>query len=187
MARTQIAFTIGIALLTAPLPISAEEVGKSLDALKAAFEVELASGLGRTQSAITMNEYNFISALNAQPTVFQLVFLNKYGEVRWYRDPAQITKPYDYFVQAVKQPTDAIETAFAKIQPVSKPVGHGKTRHIAIPVVFHGEVSGIVSFQSEDDALTSLVSFCGTYRQNRAEMRKVHPKAEQPLKNAVGD
>src|SRR6476620_1285586 len=69
----------------------------------------LINGLSRNQSAISMDELDTVSRLAKDDRVASLVYLNKYGEVRWFRDPAKIAQSFDQFSKEVTLPTDAIE------------------------------------------------------------------------------
>src|SRR3989338_4812713 len=52
---------------------------------------KLINGLSRNQSAISMDEYDTITHFSKDERVASLLYLNKYGEVRWFKDPSKIT------------------------------------------------------------------------------------------------
>jgi len=138
--------------------------GVSLDALKSAFEAALCPGLERTQNALTMDEYDYFTSLSRRPGVLNLVYLNKYGEVRWFQDPSLITSTFDQFTKAAPLPTDAVEQAILSKTPVVRAVPGPPLKEVAIPLVRRGETAGLVSFQATDETLRSLTTLTGDYR-----------------------
>ena len=57
----------------------------------------LVRGLNRDQSVISINELDTITRIANDRRVAALVYLNKYGEVRWFKDPSKITESFDEF------------------------------------------------------------------------------------------
>src|SRR3990167_3225372 len=58
----------------------------------------LINGLSRNQGAISMDEFDTITRISKDDRVASLVYLNKYGEIRWYKDASHITETWDKFV-----------------------------------------------------------------------------------------
>lgn len=142
----------------------AQALGPPLDALQSAFAAALCPGLERSQNAMTMDEYDYISSLSRRPGVLNLVYLNKYGEVRWFQDPSQITCTFEQFSKAAPLPTDAVEQASLSKTPVVRAVPGPPLYEVAVPLVRRGETAGMVSFQATDETLRSLTTFTGDYR-----------------------
>ena len=57
----------------------------------------LIEGLSRNQSVISMAEFDTVSRFSKDDRVAALLYLNKYGEVRWFKDPSMMTKTFDEF------------------------------------------------------------------------------------------
>jgi len=113
---------------------------------------------------MTMDEYDYISSLSRRPGILNLVYLNKYGEVRWFQDPSRITCTFEQFHKAAPRPTDAVEQAALSKTPVVRVVPGPPLYEVAVPLVLRGETAGLVSFQAADGTLRSLTTFTGDYR-----------------------
>ena len=94
----------------------------------------LIEGLSRNQSAISMNEFDTITRFAKDDRVAALLYLNKYGEVRWFKDPKYITWTFDQFSKEVTLPTDAIEQAWLSKSPMVRAVANLPLYDIAIPL-----------------------------------------------------
>ena len=100
----------------------------------------LITGLARSQSALSMDEHDVVMRFAKDDRVASLLYLNKYGEVRWFRDPSKITYTFEQFVKEVTLPTDAIEQASLAKSPVVRAVPGMPLYDIAIPLALRGEV-----------------------------------------------
>ncbi len=120
----------------------------------------LVSGLSRNQGALTMDELDIVTRFAQDDRVASLLYLNKYGEVRWFRDLSQISKGFEQFTKEVSLPTDAIEQASLSKAPVVRAVPGLPLYDIAIPLSYRGDLVGIINLQV-----------------NRAEVIKVINKA----------
>src|ERR1700681_37179 len=65
----------------------------------------LIDGLARNQSAVTMNELDIVTRLSKDDRIASLLYLNKYGEVRWFKDGSMISKTFDDFTRQISLPT----------------------------------------------------------------------------------
>lgn len=108
----------------------------------------LIKGLSRSQSAITMEEFDIVTkGIAKDERVASLVYLNRFGEVRWFKDPSKITLAFDEFAKQWPPPTDAIEQAYVSKTPKVRAVKDQPLYEVAIPLAVRGEVMGIVDMQ----------------------------------------
>ena len=120
---------------------------------------QLIKGLSQRQSAITMDEFDVISnALAKDERVASLVYLNRYGEVRWFKDSSMIGKTFDEFQQAVPIPTNSIEQAYVSKTPKVRAVPDQPFYEIAIPLAVRGEVVGIVDMQISRQGVNQVIA-----------------------------
>jgi HAMP domain-containing protein len=118
----------------------------------------LISGLSRNQSAITMDEYDTITRLAKDDRVASLLYLNKYGEVRWFKDPSKITMSYDDFNKHVPPASDSIEQAWLAKSPIVRAVAKEPIYDIAIPLSLRGEVLGILNLQVSRQGVVKVIN-----------------------------
>ena len=107
----------------------------------------LVTGLVRNQGALTLDELDIITRYAQDDRVASLVYLNKYGEVRWFRDTSQISKGFDQFSKEVSLPTDAIQQASLAKGPVVRAVPGLPLYDIAFPLYYRGDLVGILNLQ----------------------------------------
>ena len=123
----------------------------------------LIEGLSRNQSAISMNEFDTITRFAKDDRVAALLYLNKYGEVRWFKDPKYITWTFDQFSKEVTLPTDAIEQAWLSKSPMVRAVANLPLYDIAIPLPLRGDVVGILNLQvSREGVVRSSIRRCAS-------------------------
>jgi hypothetical protein len=118
----------------------------------------LITGLARSQSAISMDEHDVVMRFAKDDRVASLLYLNKYGEVRWFRDPGKITYTFEQFVKEVSLPTDAIEQASLAKSPVVRAVPGMPLYDIAIPLALRGEVMGILDLQISREGVVKVIN-----------------------------
>jgi hypothetical protein len=118
----------------------------------------LINGLARNQSAISMDEYDTITRFAKDDRVAALLYLNKYGEVRWFKDPSKITQTFDAFSKEVTLPTDAIEQAWLAKQPIVRQVPNLPLYDIAIPLALRGEILGILNLQISREGVVKVIN-----------------------------
>lgn len=117
----------------------------------------LVRGLNRNQSAISMEELDTVTRISKDNRVAALVYLNKYGEVRWFKDPSKITESFDQFSREVTLPTDAIARAWETKSPVILPVPDMPLYDIAIPLAFEGRSIGILDLQVSRETAVDVI------------------------------
>jgi len=118
----------------------------------------LTTGLAHSQSAITMDENDVVMRFNKDDRVASLLYLNKYGEVRWFRDASKITETFEQFVKEVSLPTDAIEQAWLAKYYVVRAVPGLPLYDIAIPLSVRGEVMGILDLQISREGVVKVIN-----------------------------
>ena len=118
----------------------------------------LINGLSRNQSAISMDEYDTITRFAKDDRVAALLYLNKYGEVRWFKDPSKITMSFDQFSKEVTLPTDSIEQAWLSKTPTVRAVPNLPLYDIAIPLALRGEVLGILNLQVSREGVVKVIN-----------------------------
>ncbi|MBI5631046.1 MAG: hypothetical protein HY921_09195 [Elusimicrobia bacterium] len=118
----------------------------------------LINGLSRNQSAISMDEFDTVTRFSKDDRVAALLYLNKYGEVRWFRDPSEITKTFDEFTKRIALPTDAIEQAWLSKSPVIRAVPNLPMYDIAIPLALRGDVLGVLNIQVSRAGVVKVIN-----------------------------
>jgi hypothetical protein len=118
----------------------------------------LVRGLSRNQSAISMDEFDTVTRISRDRRIVALVYLNKYGEVRWFKDPSKITESFDQFSREVTLPTDAIARAWETKSPVILPVHSLPLYDIAIPLAFEGRSLGILDLQVSRETAVNVIN-----------------------------
>ncbi len=118
----------------------------------------LINGLSRNQSAITMEEFGKMEHFSKDERVAALLYLNKYGEVRWFKDPSRITMSFDEFTKQVSLPTDSIEQAWLAKSPIVRPVPNLPLYDIAIPLALRGDVLGILNLQVSREGVVKVIN-----------------------------
>jgi HAMP domain-containing protein len=120
---------------------------------------QLIRGLSERQSSIKMEEFQIVSeSLSRDERVAALVYFNRYGEVRWFKDPGYIGKTFDEFTKALPLPTDAVEQAYLSKLPKVRNVPGQPLYEIAIPLAVRGEVMGIVDMQVSREGVKDLIA-----------------------------
>ncbi len=118
----------------------------------------LIEGLGRNQQVVSMPEFDIMTRFSKDDRVASCVYLNKYGEVRWYKDAGLITKTFDEFVKQVGVPTDAIEQAWLAKTPIVRAVPNMPLYDIAIPLALRGDVLGILNLQVSREGVVKVIN-----------------------------
>ena len=118
----------------------------------------LIEGLSRNQGAISMAEFDTITRFAKDDRVAALLYLNKYGEVRWFKDPSKITETFDQFSKEVTLPTDAIEQAWLSKSPMVRAVPNLPLYDIAIPLALRGDVLGILNLQISREGVVKVIN-----------------------------
>ncbi|MEK7656264.1 MAG: hypothetical protein AAB412_00765 [Elusimicrobiota bacterium] len=120
---------------------------------------QLIRGLSQRQSSITMDEYQIVSeALAKDERIASLVYLNRYGAVRWFKDANLIGKDWDEFAKSFPPPTDSVEQAYLSKTPKVRAVPNLPLYEIAIPLAVRGEVVGIVDMQVSREGVQEVIA-----------------------------
>ena len=129
------------------------------------YKPDLLEGLQRNPDAITMKEFSIMQSLAKDERVTQLVYLNRYGYVRWHKDPASINLSFDEYKKNYPVLTNAIHQAFLSKTPKIRSLTRDKLSlyETAIPLANRQEVTGIVSME---------VSRAGVQETIRSAMQK---------------
>lgn len=131
---------------------------EAIDLVKAQ-AYQLIRGLSARQSAITMDEYQIVSeGLAKDERVAALVYFNRYGEIRWFKDAGFIGKSFDEFTKSIPLPTDAVEQAYLTKTPKVRAVTSQQLYEIAIPLAVRGEVVGIVDMQVSREGVQEVIA-----------------------------
>jgi len=118
----------------------------------------LIKGLARSQAAITLEEFDVITkGIAKDERIASLVYLNRYGEVRWFKDPGKITMSFDEFSKAVPLPTNVIQQAYESKLPRVVSVPDEALYEIAIPLAVRGDVLGIIDMQVSRAGVEALI------------------------------
>ncbi|MBI4371294.1 MAG: hypothetical protein HY552_03235 [Elusimicrobia bacterium] len=117
----------------------------------------LVEGLSRSPGAISMPELDIVMRFSKDDRVASLLYFNKYGEVRWFKDPSLITKSYEDFTRQVDLPTHAVQEAMAAKTPVVRPVPNAPLYDIAIPLALRGDVLGLLDLQVSRAGVVAVI------------------------------
>src|SRR3989339_547354 len=131
--------------------------GEAIDMVRL-YAPTLITGLSRNQSALTFEELDVVMRFAKDDRVASLLYLNKYGEVRWFKDPSKITYSFEQFIKEVSLPTDAIEQSSLAKSPIVRAVPNLPLYDIAIPLSLRGEVMGIVNLQVSREGVVKVIN-----------------------------
>jgi hypothetical protein len=131
--------------------------GEAIDMVRL-YAPTLITGLAHNQSALTMDELDVVMRFSKDDRVASLLYLNKFGEVRWFRDPSKITYTFEQFIREVTLPTDAIEQASLAKSPIVRAVPGMPLYDIAIPLSLRGEVMGIINLQVSREGVVKVIN-----------------------------
>lgn len=145
--------------------------------LKGFMERSWIQPLRRNQGALTMDEYDGITAISRQAGISDLVYFNKYSEVRWAEDPRQTTTELFDFSKTHPLPDAVIDAHTVKL-PFIQPLPGGTSSSISIPLTERGFLQGLVYFKATDEALSALVE---------REAQLFPPAAPRPARVKIDD
>ncbi|HAM35552.1 MAG TPA: hypothetical protein DEB40_01970 [Elusimicrobia bacterium] len=131
--------------------------GEAIDMVRL-YAPTLITGLSRNQSALTFEELDVVMRFAKDDRVASLLYLNKYGEVRWFKDPSKITYSFEQFIKEVSLPTDAIEQSSLAKSPIVRAVPNLPLYDIAIPLSLRGEVMGIINLQVSREGVVKVIN-----------------------------
>lgn len=145
--------------------------------LQRLLERSLVEPLKRSQSVLAVNEYEVMSELDRQAGIADLVYLNEYAEVRWSKEPAQMTVDLSKFSEKFPVANALIDAHTAKL-PFIQPLSGSPFHAIGIPLVERGHIHGLVYFKATDAALSALLD---------GGVARFPPAIPRPVRTGTGD
>ncbi|MHB2025199.1 MAG: hypothetical protein ACYCPQ_00970 [Elusimicrobiota bacterium] len=118
----------------------------------------LTKGLAHNPGAISFDELDVITKMAHDPRIADVLYLNKYGEVRWFKDATKIAMDWDDFTKQVSLPTNAIQEALVSKEPIQIPVPNSSLLDIAIPLSSNGEILGVIDLQVDQKDAIEIIS-----------------------------
>jgi tetratricopeptide (TPR) repeat protein len=117
----------------------------------------LAAGLKEDAYAITPRELELMVRTARSPGVASVVYLNRYGQVRWSDDPELITLPLEEY----QKKTGAILQAAAEVMTSTsvrvRQSADAPVYEAAIPIVSEGATAGVLDLWVRRDGLFGLL------------------------------
>ncbi|MCX5795189.1 MAG: tetratricopeptide repeat protein [Elusimicrobia bacterium] len=118
----------------------------------------LAAGLKEDASAITPPEREIMGRVARSPGVAAVVYLNRYGQVRWSEDPELISLPLEEY----QKRTGAVLQAAAEVMTSTaarvRQAPDAPVYEAAIPIVAEGATQGVLDLWVRRDGLFGLLS-----------------------------
>jgi hypothetical protein len=112
-------------------------------------------GLKHSQAAITLREYDVIGRLAKDRRIKSIIYLNRFGEVRWAQQAELWTLTFEQLGKQAPLPTDAVSRALKSDSVVVAPAGRG-ILEAAMPLDSDGQVQGVLDIQSDAKGLRGL-------------------------------
>lgn len=102
----------------------------------------LREGLLKSPKAITLEEFNIMSdSLSKDERIAGIIYVDKFGVIRWHRDPRFIGMPWQDYIKQVNL-TDALEQAVSSKSPKVRPVPKQPYYEIGIPLTVNDNLVG---------------------------------------------
>jgi len=139
----------------APTEPAAADLVSASEQLRGSCERSLLPGLKRSQAAITMREYDVIGRLAKDRRIKSILYLNRFGEVRWSRQPELWMMNFAQLSKQAPLPTDAVSRAFKAAAAVVVPAA-GSSYEVAMPLESDGQLQGILDIQADAKGLRGL-------------------------------
>lgn len=118
----------------------------------------LIKGLQINQNAVSLDEMDVMKTIAKDERVAFLLYLNRYGEVRWFKDPTKMGVKFEEFNREIPIQTNAIEEAWVAKSPRVRPVRDQPFYEIAIPLSVRSEVMGLVNMQISRSGVEAVIS-----------------------------
>ncbi|NLO92413.1 MAG: hypothetical protein GX410_10560 [Elusimicrobia bacterium] len=110
-------------------------------------------GLQRNPTSITFDEYDVMDALKSDKRIVDMVYWNKDGTIRWYKQASFIGTQYDDYNKSVGLQTSVLMDAYKSGSVKVSPVPGQPYYDMAIPFRARGGVIGILTLQvSREDS-----------------------------------
>jgi hypothetical protein len=138
----------------APAP-APDDLVPAAEQLRGSCQRSLLPGLKRSPAAITMREYDVIGRLAKDRRIRSIVYLNRFGEVRWARQAELWTMTFEQLGKQAPLPTDAASRALKADSVVVAPAARG-VFEAALPLDSDGQVQGVLDIQSDAKGILSL-------------------------------
>jgi len=132
-----------------------DDLALSAEQLRGSCDRSLLPGLKRSQNAITLREYDVIGRLAKDRRIKSIVYLNRFGEVRWAKQPELWTLTFAEFNRRAPLPTDAVSRAETSKTPIVADAGK-RNWEVALPLVSGDQVQGVLDIQTDAAGLRSL-------------------------------
>jgi|GEM_PF-2869691 len=117
----------------------------------------LAAGLQEDAYAITPRELDLMIRLARSPGVASVVYLNRYGQVRWSEDPELITLPLEEYQKKTGALLQAAAEVMASTAARVRQAPDVPVYEAAIPIVAAGVTQGVLDLWVRRDGLFGLL------------------------------
>lgn len=128
-----------------------------IDTIKV-YAPSLREGLLKNPRVITFEEYGIMETLSKDERITSVIYLNKSGTIRWYREARFINVAWDEFSKTVSTLTDALGQAMQAKTPKVRPVPKQPFYEIAIPLTVNNDIVGIIDLLVSRASSDILVS-----------------------------
>jgi len=118
-----------------PAPGAPLVLPQDLVAEVAALTPNLIRGLAADANRIDPEERSALVRLSQSRRIVFLVYIDKYANVRWFKDERMIGKTLDEFVKEYPEPTDASYQAFLSRRPTLRRIREQPLQELAIPLI----------------------------------------------------
>lgn len=124
----------------------------------------LQKGLSQSPWVITLDEMDIMNALNKDERVANLLYLNKNGSIRWFKDTEMWSKSFDdYTAKFGDLKTSAIKQAYLSRAPKVAPIPGEPYYEVAIPLSKQkgggaAEVMGLIDLWVSREGVEKVIS-----------------------------
>ena len=107
----------------------------------------LRNGLLRNPRFCTMDELDIMQSLGRDDRIIFVLYINKTGIVRWYKEVRFMGVPWDEFQKTIGLPTDAVAQAYVSKTAKVRLVPKQPIYEVAVPITMRSEIIGILDLQ----------------------------------------
>ena len=151
--------TAGLALASCAKGLAPEEAAAQVEELLRPYRSLLIQGLEASQRTMPMSEQLSVENLAVEGDEARLMlYVNRFGEVRWHEDADMIGKSFDEFTRKVAMPTDAIEQSYVARQTKVRRVPKEPFYRVSVPLLRKNEVAGVLLFSVPMDVTAARQS-----------------------------
>ena len=126
--------------------------------LRGLYGAVLAAGLQEDAHAITARELDVMRRLARSPGVASVVYLNRYGQVRWSEDPELITLPLEDYQRQTGATLQSASEVLASTAPRVRRVPDAPIYEAAVPILAEGAVVGVLDLWVRRDGIFGLLA-----------------------------